>query len=327
MAVSVCWGLLFLSGGAAMWQAMVLLVVHGLAGVLWSPSSQLLLYDIVGPVELQSAVRLGATARYLGMLAGPAIGGLLLVALGPVRGIFVNALIYLPMVLWLVRAPYGPRFRARPLPARALRGLADLLATLKTIRDNPVLLSMTLLAGGASFFIGNAYQPQMPGFAQDLGHGDPGVAYSMLLGADALGALTAGIVLESRALLSPRPRTAFALAALWGLALGGFALAHSYWLVLLLLATAGFVELGFSSMAQALVQVNAPADARGRVIGVFMMAGLGLRTFSGVSIGLLGSLVGIHASLALAALAFLLVPATLALRTRSLEVPRDRWVG
>jgi hypothetical protein len=32
---------------------------------------------------LQSAVRLGATARYLGMLCGPAVGGALLLALGP----------------------------------------------------------------------------------------------------------------------------------------------------------------------------------------------------------------------------------------------------
>ncbi len=318
MLVSVCWGLLFLWGRAAMWQAMVLLVVHGLAGVLWSPSAQLLLYDIVGPVELQSAVRLGATARYLGMLAGPGIGALLLHALDPVRAIFLNVLIYLPMVLWLVRAPYGPRFRATPAPPRALSGLKEAFGTLGLIRANPVLLSMTLLAGGASFCIGNAYQPQMPGFAHDLGHGDPGIAYGMLLGADAFGALVAGLLLESRGLLAPEPRTACVLALLWCLALGGFALTHAYLPVLLLLATAGFVELSFSSMAQALVQVNAPPDARGRVIGVFLMAGLGLRTFSGISIGVLGSLIGIHASLALAAGAFLLVPGYLLLRLRPL---------
>jgi MFS family permease len=320
MLVSVGWGLLFLSGGAEMWQAMVLLVVHGLAGVLWNPSSQLLLYDIVGPVELQSAVRLGATARYLGMLAGPGLGALLLHALGPVDAIFVNVLIYLPMVMWLVRAPYGPRFRATPAP-RAIAGLREAFATLGIIRRNPVLLSMTLLAGGASFCIGSAYQAQMPGFAHDLGHGDPGVAYGMLLGADAFGALAAGFLLEARGLLAPDPRSACLLALVWCLALGGFALAHSYPLVLLLLATAGFVELSFSSMAQALVQVNAPAEARGRVIGVFMMAALGLRTFSGILVGVLGSIIGIHASLALAAGTFLVVPGILLLRLRPLLAP------
>ena len=36
--------------------------------------SQLLLYDIVGPADLPSAVRLNAMARYLGVSVGPACG-------------------------------------------------------------------------------------------------------------------------------------------------------------------------------------------------------------------------------------------------------------
>jgi len=44
-----------------------------------------------------------------------------------------------------------------------------------------------------------------------------------------------------------------------------------------------------------------------RVIGLFNMASLGLRAFSGISVGLLGSLIGIHWSLALSALATMIV--------------------
>ena len=66
----------------------------------------------------------------------------------------------------------------------------------------------------------------------------------------------------------------------------GFALATSYPLALTLLFTAGFFELSFNAMAQTLVQLNAPADMRGRVIGLFNMASLGLRAFSGISVGL-----------------------------------------
>ncbi len=86
VSVSVAWGLLFLSGKMQMWHACVLLVIHGLAGVLWNPATQLLLYDMVGPSQLPSAVRLVATGRNLGMLAGPAVGTALL-ALGPSTGI------------------------------------------------------------------------------------------------------------------------------------------------------------------------------------------------------------------------------------------------
>ena len=42
MGVSVVWGLLFLFDVLEMWHAVVLLTLHGLAGVLWGPPTQLL---------------------------------------------------------------------------------------------------------------------------------------------------------------------------------------------------------------------------------------------------------------------------------------------
>ncbi len=307
MCVSVAWGVLFYTGKLQIWHAGVLLIVHGLAGVMWNPSVQLLLHDMVGPAQLPSAVRLAATARNLGMLAGPALGAALL-ALGPANGIFINALIYLPMILWLWKAPYGPRFRkGAPVPVRALRGLADIVDTLRAVRSNPVLLSMVLLAGGASFFIGNAYQAQMPELAHDLGHEHADATYSLLLGADALGALLAAVALETTGLLRLTPRTACVLAMVWCGALAGFAMASAYPLAVALLLVAGFVELSFNSMAQTLVQLNAPPQIRGRVIGVFMMSSLGMRTFSGLTVGVMGALIGVHHSLALSAAVLLIL--------------------
>ena len=89
-----------------------------------------------------------------------------------------------------------------------------------------------------------------------------------------------------------------------------FASVGIYALAIALLFAAGFFELSFNTMAQALVQLNAPADIRGRVVGLFNMAGLGMRAFSGVTVGVLGAAIGIHWSLGLSAavlLALLLV--------------------
>jgi MFS family permease len=319
MFVSLAWGILFLTDTLEMWHAMVLLVLHGIAGVLWSPPSQVLLHDIVDSSLLQSAVRLNATARYLGLLLGPAVGGAIFLVMGPTYGILFNALLYLPTILWLWRAPYGPKFRTTPRPVRAVRGLRDITSTVREIATHRTILPMTLLAGGASLFIGNAYQPQMPEFAHDLGHMDADFSYTALLAADALGALLAGFVLESRGLLPPNPRTACVLALLWCAALIGFASSTIYPLALSLLFVAGFVELSFNSMAQTLVQINAPADIRGRVIGVYSMAALGMRTVSGVTIGVIGGLIGIHYSLALSAVvlaAVVIALLSLMMRTR-----------
>jgi MFS family permease len=314
---SLSWGYFFITDSLQMWQAMVILVIHGCAGVLWQTPNQMLLYDIVGPSDLESAVRLNAMARYLGILVGPAVGGAILVALGPASGIMLNTIFYLPLVLWLVAAPYGPRYRkGAPAPRRAVRGLNDILSTARDVRGHTTIVSMVLLAGAASFFVGNAYSSQMPGFAADLHHGDPGVAYSLLLAADAGGGLLAGLIFEGGGLLPPRPRTAILLALLWCVALTVFSLAGAYWLALGFLFAAGFLELSFNAMAQSLVQLNAPLDMRGRIIGLFNMASLGLRAFSGVSVGLIGGLIGVHWSLALSAMAAMAVAAMLLLLLR-----------
>jgi MFS family permease len=308
IAASLGWGLLFITDTLEMWHAVVLLIIHGLAGVLWGPASQLLVHDIVGPETLQSAVRLTATSRWLGQLMGPAVGGALMLALGPAYGILVNALIYLPLVLWLWRAPYGPRFRkGAPPAARPSRGLAEIAITARAIAGNRTIVSMILLAGGGSLIVGNAYQAQMPGFAHDFGHTSVDLSYSMLLAADAAGALVAGLVLEARGLLQPRARTAFILAMLWCCAIGAFAMASAYPLALALLFTAGFLQLSFNTMAQTLVQLHAPPAIRGRVIGLFSTASLGLRAFSGVTVGIMGGLIGVHWSLALSAMVLLAV--------------------
>lgn len=318
MGVSVAWGVLFLTDTLEMWHAMVLLTLHGIAGVLWTPSSQVLLHHVVPPEQLQSAVRLNATARQLGMLGGPAIGGLLLMVFGPSHGILLNALIYVPTILWLWKAPYSRAAIGQGPPRRALLSVNDVVSTLKRVGSHPVLLAMILLSGGASFFIGNAYLPQMPDFARSLGHVDADLSYSLLLGADAIGALTAGFLLESRGWLLPNPRTAMILAMCWCGALAGFALSSFYSLAVLLLFIAGFMDLSFNSMAQTLVQLNAPADIRGRVLGVFSMMALGLRTFSGVTVGLMGAAIGIHSSLALSALALAALSALLLARSSKL---------
>lgn len=303
MAVSIAWGILFITDGMQKWHAVILLVVHGCAGALWAPASQVLIHKIVGTAQLQSGIRLMATSLTLGMLLGPALGGMLLLHLGPSVGIMVNAAIYLPLLIWLVR---NPRRTAaddaeRP-PSNRISSYADMIDAVRQISGIPIVFAMTLLAGLSASFIGNGYHPHLPEFARDFGFGfDEGYRYTVLLTAYAAGAVIAGLMLESRNLLPSRPNTAFILAILWCAAMGGFAIAPNYQVAISMLFLAGFFELSFVSMARTLAQLNAPAHMRGRAIGLFNVGALGCRTFSGVTIGFGGGVIGIHWSLGLSA--------------------------
>ena len=307
MGVSAVWAFLFWTDTIEVWHACVLLTIHGMAGVLWGPGSQLLIHDIVGTEHLQSAVRLNATSRQLGVLFGPAIGGALMLLLGPPAGLFVNALIYLPLTIWLLTVPYTGHSREAAAPPRRRVGWRDALETLREVSGNRPIITMVALGGCASFFVGSAFQAQMPEFAHDLGTEQADFAYSALLAANAAGAVVGGFLLEGKGWLPPRVKTAIVCAILWCLVITAFALSYNYNLSLMLLFFAGLLNLAFYSMAQTIVQLLAPSHLRGRVIGLFSMATMGLRAFSGVTVGVVGGLIGVHWSLALSAMALLAV--------------------
>lgn len=311
MGVSLSWAVLFFTDTIQIWHACVLLVIHGMAGVLWGPGSQLLIHDIVGPEHLQSAVRLNSTSRQMGILFGPAVGGALMLTLGPPMGLVINALIYLPLTIWLLTVPYtGHSREGGAAPRRAVRW-RDAIDIMREVSSNRPIVTMVVLAGCVSFFVGTAFQAVMPEFAHDLGSDHADFAYSALLAANAAGAVVGGILLEGRGWLPPRVDTAMISAILWCLAIAGFALSTNYYLSLALLFIAGILNLTFSSMGQTIVQLLAPTHLRGRLIGLFAMSGMGLKAFSGVTVGVMGGLVGVHWSLAGSALALLAVTVAL----------------
>ena len=310
MAVSVAWAVLFYTQTIQIWHASVLLVLHGIAGVLWTPAEQLIIHDIVGAEHIQSAVRLNATSRQLGILFGPAVGAGLMLLLGPSVALLVNALIYLPMTLWLLTVPYTGHLREGAPPKRAI-GWKDAITVIREVWHNRPIITMVILGGAASLFVGNAFNTQMPEFAHDLGAEKADFTYSALLIASAAGAVFGGFLLEGKGWLKANVRTAITCAMLWCALIAGFAFSTNYLLSLVLLFCAGILNLSFYSTAQAIVQLLAPANLRGRLIGLFSMSAYGLRAFSGVTVGVVGSLIGIHWSLAISAMVLMAVTVVL----------------
>lgn len=300
MFVSLAWGILFLTDTLQIWMACVLLVLHGLAGALWGPAEQLMLHDFVGPVDLPSAVRLNATFKSLGILFGPVVGSALLLGLGPVNGIFVNVAIYLPLTLFLFRTKFTGH--SRDGNARRPRvGVGDALRTLRDIAGNHTLVSMIILGGLGSFFIGASLQSVMPVFAGQLGTDGGGTAYGVLLFATGAGGVLGGLLLEATGRIKPSVPAAVVSTAVYGLAIGGFAITRSYLLAVILLFIGGVANLASMSIGQTVVQLLAPPAERGRVVGVYAMSSSGLRAGSGFTVGLFGAVVGVHWSLGLSA--------------------------
>ena len=174
---------------------------------------EMMIHDLVELKELPSAVRLNSTGRQLGQLFGPAVGGLLMLWFGPAMGLVVNAVIYLPLTIWLIRAPYTGHLQ----PGRAARRVrwSEAFSVIRDVADNRPVVTMVVLGGAASLFIGNAFQAAMPEFAHDLGTTGADFTYSALLGANAAGAVVGGILLDATGWLLPTVRSAIVCAMLW----------------------------------------------------------------------------------------------------------------
>lgn len=298
MAVSVAWGVLFLTGSLTLWAACVLLVLHGCAGALWGPAEQLLLHDFAPPSELASAVRLNATFRSLGVLSGPIVGSLLLYGLGPAWGILVNVLFYVPMTVLMVRTPFDGHVRSGFVRQGRL-GLRASFGVLRTVRADRVLLGMIVLTALIGLLVGGSLQVSIPAFAERLGAGTDGLGYGVLLFANGVGGVLGGFALEALGVIRPSTRAAVVATIVFGATTVAVALTSSYLVAIVALVVGGVANLASASIAQAVVQLEAPVEERGRVIGVLGMFGSGLRAGNGVVLAVLGSLLGVAGAVAL----------------------------
>ncbi|MEV6635041.1 MFS transporter [Actinoplanes sp. NPDC051470] len=301
MLVSAGWGVLFLTGTLQVWSACLLLVLHGLAGALWGPAEQLMLHDFVGDDDLPSAVRLNATFRSLGILFGPVIGSALLLGLGPTWGIVANIAFYLPLTIFLFRTRFTGH--TRDASPRRRMGLLGAVRTLREVSGNRTLVSMIILGGLGSFFVGASLQSAMPIFAQDLGAGGAGTAYGILLFATGAGGVLGGVLMEATGVVKATVGAAVTSTMVYGLSTLFFAVSPSYPLAVALLLVGGVANLASMSIGQTVVQLLAPPGERGRVIGVYNMSANGLRFGSGLTVGVLGAAIGVHWSLSLSAAA------------------------
>jgi MFS family permease len=302
MSVSACWGLLFFTGTLRVWNACVLLILHGMAGSIWMPAEQLMLEDFVGPADLPSAIRLNSTGRSLGILLGPVVGSALLLGLGPVRGIFCNIAIYLPLTLLMARTTYTGHTRSGVVERPRIGALAA-LSVFREVRKDRVIVSMIVLAGLGSFFVGSALQTVMPSIATTMGGVSGGTAYGVLLFANGLGGVLGGLLLEGTGWLRLSVRAALWSTLVYGASSMLFAFSHQFVVAALLLVVGGVANLATMSITQTVVQMLAPREKRGQIVGLYGVGANGMRLGSGFTVGIFGAVVGLRVSLGLSAAA------------------------
>ena len=259
--VSFAWGFLYLTDQLQIWHIALLLVVHGVAGLIFMPSSMLIIHEMVGEEKLVSAISFNASLRPLATTIGPVIGGLLMVTVGPGWGFIANILNYLPLAVAISYFPYqGAKGRKE-----SGKGWTHILGGIQVVRQSSLIVALLVVVAASSFVLGNAFQVLMPAFAERLQVGTTG--YSILLSASGLGAILGGFVIGWLGATKLRPVMVTGGVLAWSCFLVLFSLSNTYGVSLVLLCLVGIMQITFVSMAQSIIQAWAPPAVRGRVIG------------------------------------------------------------
>lgn len=263
--------------------------VVGLGFALGLPAMLALIPSLVPPGRLSQAVSLNAAGINVARLAGPAVGGGVLVLFGATACFALNALSFLALVWALLRIPPRPP----AVRAGAPVGMRDALRF--GARDPAI---RRLLVGMAVFTtLASPIQELAPVVADRLDAGATGLG--LLLGAMGGGALVGAWLLERlhdggypRHLALPTATTLFA---------GGMAVvALTPWFVVGLagMAFAGAFWIWMFAATNTATQLRSPPPLLGRMLGLYQLSVIGPIAVGSTAAGLVAEQVGIAATLA-----------------------------
>lgn len=259
-------------------------VITAAASAFDSPASQAIIPQLVPRDHLAYALTIDVLAQDTAAVIGPAVGGVVLGALGSASAFWLDAASFMVVVAALIA------IRSRPAPTPLpRRGLAALVDGLHFVRERAILWQLMLIDFLATFFVSS--MGLLPVFAKEVLRVGPD-GLGLLYAAPSAGAV-AGAALFASFPLSRRPgRMVAGAIGGYALVLALFGLSRSFPLALLLLALGGGFDAISMAMRHTVRQLATPDRFRGRVgalASVFASGGPRLGDFQA---GLLASFIG-----------------------------------
>lgn len=306
MAIAIGVAALLFADALTFAHLVIASALHGTAMALMMPSRQAMIPEIVGVQGLMNAVSLNAAGMNIMRMAGPAVGGALIVALSPAWVYAFMAGLYLWAVLFLFRVRPQPQ-AAAPTARRRQNGFADLIEGVRYVRRDRVML-VILGMSFATSLLAMPYMMLLPGYVADVFAGDA-VDLGAMTAASGAGALTGALLLAS----SDLGRRGLALvlgAAFLGLAILLFTLTPLFWLATLFMVFVGVGTAVRQALAQVLLQTYVEDAYRGRVMALFMTQ-FSLMQFGTFLVGFYSDAVGPRVALGSLGFALIVVAAAI----------------
>ncbi|RYG71231.1 MFS transporter [bacterium] len=289
LAMLQSFGLAFLtlSGNATMPSLIALMAFQGLINAFDMPARQSFVVEMIENKEdLSNAIALNSSMFNMARLVGPAVGGVIIAAVGEGWCFLIDAVSYIGVIgcLLAMKVPkYVPKISKKNPFMEAKEGFHYAFG-FAPIRSLIVLM-------GAMSLMGMPYAVLMPVVATKTLHGGPNTL-GFLMAATGCGALAGALVLAARSSIRGLTRVIPMCTLSFGALLLIFSHVTVEWLAIPLLFGMGFAMMTQNAASNTLLQTIVDSDMRGRVMSLYTMAFMGLAPFGSLWAGDLAQRIG-----------------------------------
>jgi len=280
------------SGYIQYWHVAVLAVIYGLGRAIDIPARQSYITDLAGRSNLANAVALNSVVMNGARIVGPAVAGLLIAAFGVALAFFLNGVSFVAVLVALLAI----RTEGRPDPAGRLGIREGLLGAMSYATGTPPVAFTLGLMVVVSLLVLN-FNVVVPLVARDVlnlgAHG-----FGLLMSALGAGAVVGGfgVALLRRGL----PPLSFLVGSAATLCAGlvALALVGRFGFAAAVLALLGCCQILFTTGCNTTLQLIAPNELRGRVMGLYTVTFAGMTPFGSLLVGVIAERFGVRVACA-----------------------------
>ncbi|MGA2503476.1 MAG: MFS transporter [Anaerolineales bacterium] len=287
--VALVLAILTFTGQITIWYIYLLTAVQATALAFDGPARQAMIPNIVTEKDLQSAFSMSSIANNAGSIIGPALSGIVIVALGQGYTYFFNGVSFLAVIVALVLI--GPVTQDSKKSGIHLSAAMD---GVRFIFTKPIILSTMLMDFVATFFA--SANTMMPIVAKDiLKVGE--IGYGWLSSAQAIGSVIAGIVVSQVQKLHKQGLTFLIAVVIFGAATVLFGATTIFTIAMVALILMGAADAVSTIIRNTIRQLNTPDHIRGRMTAVNQIFFQGGPQFGEVESGIVAALFGVPAAI------------------------------
>jgi MFS family permease len=280
------------SGRIQYWHVAVLATIYGLGRAVDIPARQSYVTDLVGRSDLANAVALNSVIMNGARIVGPAVAGLLIAAFGVALAFFLNGVSFVAVLVALAAI----RTEGRPDTAGRIGIREGVLGALSYAAATPPVAFTLGLMVVVSLMVLN-FNVVVPLVARDvLNQGAHG--FGLLMSALGAGAVAGGFGVAFFRRGEPALGFLVASGATLCAGLVALALVGHFALAVAVLALLGCCQILFTTGCNTTLQLTAPNELRGRVMGLYTVTFAGMTPFGSLLVGFIAEHQGVRTACA-----------------------------